>query len=125
MNIEMEMDASAATSSCEIPDDDFYFESDHLALRGNADYRAVLRAIVVLESQKIEAGKHIDMLAASKKAALENPLDFVKHLSEGKKLDLPGPIIIENVSQIILRFCSQNQLICNVNVYESFSAAEN
>lgn len=89
--------ATASTSSCDPPNEEFFFESDHLALRGNADYRAVLRAIVVLESQKIEAGKHIDMLAASKKAALDDPMAFVKRLSEGKKLDVPGPIIIENV----------------------------
>lgn len=77
--------------------EDFYFESDHLALRGNADYRAVLRAIVVLEAQRIEAGKHIDSLAAAEKVALNNPEAFVKRLESGEKLDLPVPLNITTV----------------------------
>lgn len=85
------------TSTFESDNEDFYFESDHLALRGNADYRAVLRAIVVLEAQKIEAGKHIDIIAAAAKKAMNNIDSFVQNLASGTKLDLPGPIDIENV----------------------------
>lgn len=77
--------------------DEFYFESDHLALRGNPDYRAVLRTIVILESQRIEATKHIDKIAEIKRIAMQNPNGFVKKLSSCQSLDIPGPINIQNV----------------------------
>jgi len=32
---------------------EFYFESDHVALRANKDYRNMLRYVITLESQKI------------------------------------------------------------------------
>lgn len=101
------MDDSAASSSnnedidisSDSVNEEFFFESDHLALRGNADYRAVLRALVVLEAQKIEAGKHIDLIATAKKDALDDPSTLAKNLASGEVLNLPGPINIENVSE--------------------------
>lgn len=86
------------TSAYDSDNEDFYFESDHLALRGNADYRAVLRAIVILEAQRIEAGKHIDRIAATEKEALNDPEAFVQKLANGIKLDLPGALNITTVS---------------------------
>lgn len=79
--------------------EEFYFESDHLALRGNPDYRAVLRTIVVLESQRIEVAKHIDKIADMKRTALQNPMEFIKKLTTGYGLDISGPINIQNVSK--------------------------
>lgn len=32
----------------------YYFESDHLALKGNHDYQMMLRAIATLEAQRIQ-----------------------------------------------------------------------
>ena len=32
----------------------YFFESDHVALKGNADYQKVLRSIAVLEAQRIQ-----------------------------------------------------------------------
>lgn len=94
------MEHEEGNNDFEPDNEDFYFESDHLALRGNADYRAVLRAIVVLEAQRIEAGKHIDKIAAVQKQALSDPETFVKRLASGEKLDLPGPLNITTVSII-------------------------
>jgi hypothetical protein len=34
---------------------EFYFESDHLALKGNGDYLNLLKTIAVLESQRAKA----------------------------------------------------------------------
>lgn len=34
---------------------EFYFESDHLALKGNGDYLNLLKTIAVLESQRTKA----------------------------------------------------------------------
>jgi hypothetical protein len=36
---------------------EFYFESDHLALKGNGDYLNLLKTIAVLESQRSKAIK--------------------------------------------------------------------
>lgn len=82
--------------------EEFYFESDHLALRGNSDYRAVLRTIVVLESQRIEVAKHIDRIAEMKRRALQDPSGFIKKLSSGQSLVISGPINIQNVSENII-----------------------
>lgn len=79
--------------------EDFYFESDHLALRGNPDYRIALRTIIILEAQRIEAAKHIDQIAEVKRQALRDPEGFIKTLASGESLDVPGPINIQNVSK--------------------------
>lgn len=78
--------------------EDFYFESDHLALRGNADYRAVLRTIVILEAQRIEAAKHIDKISQEHRHALDDPEGFLRKLVSKEGLNLPAPINIQNVS---------------------------
>lgn len=78
--------------------EEFYFESDHLALRGNSDYRAVLRTIVILEAQRIEASKHIDKIAQVHRRAIDDPEEFLKKLMSKEGLKLPAPINIQNVS---------------------------
>lgn len=80
-------------------DEEFYFESDHLALRGNSDYRLLLRTIVILEAQKIEAAKHIDQICEAHRIATSDPETFVTRLASGEKLNVPGPINIQNVSK--------------------------
>lgn len=99
-----ESEASTAQRDSEPVDDDyeedneeFFFESDHLALRGNADYRSVLRTIVVLEAQRIEATKHIDLITEAERIALNDPEAFVHKLRSGENLNLPGRINIQNV----------------------------
>lgn len=51
------------SDSCE-EDNTFYFESDHLALRGNADYTNVLRTIAVLEVQRTRVLKQVTLIAS-------------------------------------------------------------
>lgn len=77
---------------------EFYFESDHLALRGNSDYRSVLRTIVILETQRIEAAKHIDQITEIHNTALSDPEAFVQRLASKQRLDFPGSINIQTVS---------------------------
>lgn len=78
--------------------EDFYFESDHLPLRGNADYRAVLRSIVILEAQRIEIIKHIETIVQVQKKALHDPENFLKKLTSGENLELPRRVNIHNVN---------------------------
>lgn len=81
---------------------EFFFESDHLALRGNADYTSVLRTIAILQAQRIQVTKDIDRLAAAEKHALDDPDRFVKQLAAGT-LQMPGALTAVEVSS--LYFC--------------------
>lgn len=85
-------------------EDDFYFESDHLALRGNADYTSVLKTLVILHTQKSQALKDIELLSKGKKYALENPERFVEKLKTGEDLNLPAPINIAEVNILIFQY---------------------
>lgn len=91
-NVPLETD-----SDCNSDADEFYFESDHLAFRGNTDYTSVLRTLAILQTQKIQAANDIEKLAKAEKAALENPEEFIKKLSRGEVNELPGPIAIAEV----------------------------
>lgn len=61
-------------------DSTFYFESDHVALKDNADYRRLLRAFVQLESQRTAAMNDLDVLLKLRQMALSDPLQFVSQL---------------------------------------------
>lgn len=65
-------------------EDEFAFETDHLALRGNKDYCNLLKHIVKLEAQKVQALKDIEILADAQKKALDDPLTFIEKLKSGE-----------------------------------------
>jgi len=79
---------------------EFYFESDHLALKENKDYHALLRTLVILESQKIQSIQDIDKLLQVQRKAKENPLSFLESLKKGDDLRLPGTIQVAELPQI-------------------------
>ena len=60
----------------------FYFESDHIALRENADYKSLTRAVVQLEAQRIKAISDLDTLYTVQRQAIENPINFVDKLQK-------------------------------------------
>lgn len=70
-------------------DSPYYFESDHAALKCNADYHSLLKTVCLLEAQRIQAIKDIDLLYVWQKEALENPLAFVEKLQQGKGINFP------------------------------------
>lgn len=80
--------------------DEFYFESDHLALKGNQDYLALLKTLSVLEAQKVQTVKDIDILLEAREKAMADPIQFVEKLQRGEQLKLPGPIKIAEVPEI-------------------------
>lgn len=84
-------------SASDPENDDFYFESDHLALRGNPDYTAVLRTIAILQTQRIQVTKDIDVLATAERQALDDPEGFVRRLGAGE-VRMPGPVNVVDVS---------------------------
>lgn len=89
---------SSDDEECNSDNEDFYFESDHVPLRGNPDYRAVLRSIVILEAQRIEITKHIDKIVRVQQKALRDPEFFLKKLTSAESLNLPRRVDISNVN---------------------------
>ena len=71
-------------------EDVFTFESDHMALRGNADYLALVRTLCVLEAQRSQAVKDIERLNKAKEEALKDPLGMVERLQRGETLSVPA-----------------------------------
>lgn len=69
---------------------EYYFESDHLALRGNPDYLAMLKTMAVLEAQRMKAIQDLDRLLEAQETALGNPIEFVEKLQRKENLHLPG-----------------------------------
>ncbi|XP_065361269.1 ZZ-type zinc finger-containing protein 3 [Calliphora vicina] len=78
----------------------FYFESDHLALRGNQDYTNMLRTIAVLEAQKIRAQQHIEELALAKKRYLEEPELFLAKIKNNEEIISPNYMTIATIPEI-------------------------
>lgn len=80
-------------------DGEFAFETDHLVLRRNKDYCDLLKYIVKLEAQKINALKDIEYLAEAQNKALEDPENFVEQLKLGKVV-FPSRQTISNLPNI-------------------------
>jgi len=79
---------------------EFYFESDHLALKGNKDYSAFLKTIVILEAQRVQAIEDLDKLMSVRAKALKDPISFVAQLQNGDLPELPGPQKIPEIPYI-------------------------
>ena len=65
----------------EVPSE-FYFESDHEALRGNSDYHKLLKTYSVLQAKKIQAIQDVENLLSSQELALKNPLLFLSKFNQ-------------------------------------------
>lgn len=64
----------------------FYFESEHLALRGNQSYANLLRTIAILQAQRIRVHQQIDELEATRNVYLENPQLMLDKLRNNEPL---------------------------------------
>lgn len=93
MNLEEER-------STDSEEGEFYFESDHLALKGNKDYAAVLKTIVILEAQRTQAITDLDKLLVARSEAMKDPISFVAQLQNGDLPELPGPQRIADIPYI-------------------------
>ena len=76
---------------------EYCFETDQLSLKGNADYQALLKTLVVLEGQRIIAIQNMENLLALKNEALKSPLEFVEKLQRGEPMNFPIPQQIAEV----------------------------
>ncbi|XP_013144339.1 PREDICTED: ZZ-type zinc finger-containing protein 3 [Papilio polytes] len=80
-------------------EDEFAFETDHLALRGNQDYCELLKYIVKLEAIKVKALKDIEDISEAQRKALDEPLQFVNDLKENK-IDFPPRQTVPDLPKI-------------------------
>ena len=62
---------------------EFYFESDHPALKADPEYRALLRLLVRLESRKLCCVEEVEELLQARHGAVANPLAFLADLQRG------------------------------------------
>lgn len=69
----------------------FCFETDHIALKGNTDYQHLLRAVIMLESQRTTAIKDYDRLLSLQEQALADPIQFVENLQLKVDMGIPPP----------------------------------
>ncbi|XP_011142646.1 ZZ-type zinc finger-containing protein 3 isoform X2 [Harpegnathos saltator] len=81
-------------------ENEFYFESDHLALKGNKDYSTFLKTIIMLEAQRAQAIEDLDKLLSARDNAIKDPISFVAQLQNGDLPELPGPQKIADVPYI-------------------------
>ncbi|XP_014222526.1 ZZ-type zinc finger-containing protein 3 [Trichogramma pretiosum] len=85
----------------EVMDDGtFYFESDHLALKGNEDYHNLLKVVVTLQALRSQAVKDLEQLHNAKKEALMDPIAYVEKLKNGDLPEYPGPLPIPEIPDI-------------------------
>lgn len=82
-------------------DEEFAFETDHLALRGNKDYCKLLKYIVKLEALKVQALQDIENLSEARNKALGDPIKFLENLKSGS-LNFPPHQIIDDLPNINL-----------------------
>lgn len=68
---------------------EFFFESDHLALRGNSDYRNMLKTLAVLEAQRVQVIQDIEKLIEVREEALADPIRFVERLQKKEDVGIP------------------------------------
>ncbi|XP_036215338.2 ZZ-type zinc finger-containing protein 3 [Bactrocera oleae] len=87
------------SDSCE-EDNTFYFESDHLALRGNADYTNMLRTIAVLEVQRMRVHKQLEELELAKQRYLNDPELLLQKLRNNEEIIAPNYMTIEKLPEI-------------------------
>ncbi|ESO07929.1 hypothetical protein HELRODRAFT_169635 [Helobdella robusta] len=79
----------------------YFYETSHYALKNNPDYHALLSCLSLLQSQRLQASKDLNMLIEKKKLALEDPISFVTKLQKkDKSLKFPLPIEIADIPNI-------------------------
>lgn len=78
----------------------FYFESDHLALKGNKDYSEVLKALFLLESQRSRLLEDYEKVVKLKNEALDDPFAVVERLKNGESLNMPDSVHLAEVNEI-------------------------
>lgn len=111
----MEQQETESDAESVLDENVFYFESDHLALRGNRDYTNMLRTIAILEAQRMRVHQQMEELALAKKRYMDDPELFLKKIQSGE------PIVAAEHLTIATVFISKNIFIYNCQQFVIFS----
>lgn len=77
-------------------EDEFFFESSHLALRNNSDYLKLIKHLTVLCAKRIQIQQDIEHISRVKQKAIDDPLMFIESLKI-EALNLPQQVQISEV----------------------------
>lgn len=97
---DFEVDSSLGPLPADVPDysvvdetigDPYCFESDHVALKGNADYHRLIQTMVMLEAQRTKGLEDLETLFEAKDKALKDPLGFLTKLKTGVDVGVKLP----------------------------------
>ncbi|XP_030385827.1 ZZ-type zinc finger-containing protein 3 [Scaptodrosophila lebanonensis] len=91
-----ELEESASTDN----EDVFYFESEHLALRGNQCYSDLLRTIAILQAQRIRVHQQIDEVEQARNFYLGNPQVLIDKIRNNEPLIGPNYITTINLPEL-------------------------
>ena len=78
-------------------EDEFLFESAHLAFRSNADYLKLMKHLTVLCAQRIKVQNDIEILHLEERKAMNDPLAFVEGI-QGGVIKFPASIEVPEVT---------------------------
>lgn len=79
---------------------EYFFESDHLALRVNSDYRNVLKTLALLEAQRMQVVLDIEKLMEIRDEAMQDPIRFVERIQKKEDLGIPMPQTVPQLPNI-------------------------
>ncbi|KRT83079.1 hypothetical protein AMK59_4822 [Oryctes borbonicus] len=99
-------------------DDLFYFESDHLALKGNVEYSELIKTLFVLEAQRKRAIDGYNKVIQLQKELEKDPMLLIEKLKNGESLGVPDMQYIIDVPKV-------NWSKFNVSIPEQVLAAIN
>lgn len=88
------------SNETDLEDDLFYFESEHLALKGNKEYHELVKTLVILQAQQKRAIKDYEKVETIKQECLKDPLGTVEKLKRGEDLGIPDLQVIADVYHI-------------------------
>jgi ZZ-type zinc finger-containing protein 3 len=64
-------------------ENEFFFESSHLALRSNPDYLKIMKHLAILCSQRTQVHSQIKMIENKRDEAISDPISFLENLKKG------------------------------------------
>lgn len=79
---------------------EFFFESDHLALKGNKDYLDLMKTLAILQAQRSRALQDLETIDKIKREALNDPESFISILQVGGDLGVPNRQVLAEVPNI-------------------------
>ncbi|CAG9857365.1 unnamed protein product [Phyllotreta striolata] len=88
-------------------DDCFFFESEHLALRGNKDYCEVVKSLVVLSAQREKLIKDYNKVVEIQKTVVDNP-EILAKLAKGEDLGIELPPMFDLHKLPVINFDKYN-----------------